>query len=203
MFGNGQTVIFDSNFEFSQLMPSYVAIEDNASSYDLTYTILSDALEFASASGTIQVSTTQRYHYFNCAQKATSVYSFGVNDETFTDYSQYVQVAQDNDPYIKSGYVVVNLSYGVANSLGLPNYVVQLCVYDSNNVLTTLTETNYDLKSSSARTYFDLSTILEDGQAFSLQIKSVQEDKTYYSEIVTFDSYSSDGVYYLSITYLD
>ena len=185
MFSTGTIITFDDNSEFDELKPCLVTIDSGETTCSIDYTILSDGLEFASTSGTIQVSSTQRYHYFNCAgkyQSSLNIISYGKINEMSIGNIQVMFYSDYYETYLKDVTTI------------------EVVIYDENYVMTSLECSSVIGLVGGYRVYTFLirpsenEYLLENGQSFYAQIKITIDNVIYMSSIYSL-TYDINGDY--------
>lgn len=188
IFDNGQTAIFNSNESFHDLQVCYVRVEENVSNYELNYSILSDALEFASNTGTIIVSATERNHYFNCAGK--------VKVSLDLSYSPYEQTS---GPAVGIGNLTITIGPAYYyDNLQDKDFSFEVSVYNSEYVkiiLQPVSGLGLGWSGGNAYLHYELrhyndntasyEYLFEENEIFYVQIKLILDDEIFTSKVFT------------------
>lgn len=182
-FSTGQTIVWDSNDSFNTRQSVLLTLGE------VEYTILSDALTFATTSGKITVDTTNRTILFNCASSVQSdiVLTVGTEDQSCSIDSTNIILlyarANEFSEFTNAGY---NLSAYLYD--GETQYALTSCQAPSGGAsLVNTAKICFELPSN-----FDTTAYGADYHIYKLQLKLSNGSKVYLSNLVDFKQYYCD-----------
>lgn len=182
-FSTGQTIVWDSNDSFNTRQSVLLTLGE------VEYTILSDALTFATTAGKITVDTTNRTILFNCASSVQSdiVLRVGTEDESCSiDRTNIILLYASADEFSEFTNAGYNLSAYLYD--GETQYALTSCQPPSGgSSLVNTAKICFELPSN-----FDTTAYGADYHIYKLQLKLSNGSKVYLSNLVDFKQYYCD-----------
>lgn len=183
-FSTGQSIVWNSNDSFDTRQSVLLTFGE------IEYTILSDALTFATATGKFTVDTSTRTILFNCAgsaQSAIVLSALSTDSSVSDDYKNNIILSfsrTDLQSFTFAGYALSAYLYD-----GEVQYKLEECVLSSTGTSSWDTSTLcYVLPSN-----FDITAYGEDYHVYKLQLQLSNGTKVYLSNLLDFKRYYDEN----------